>query len=101
MKAHFPGKPVMPAVILVEALAQLATIVSQSDARTATLTDLQLTAMKNVKIFDSAAPGDTLNLKTRIAGRLGNLIQVEGQVECEGRQLVTAQITLSGTLSEA
>ncbi len=97
---HFPGNPIMPPVIMVEALAQLAIIVSQSDLRTTTLADIRITAMKNVKIFDTAVPGDTLDLRTRIAGRLGNLIQVEGRIECEGRQLVTAQITLSGTLSE-
>jgi hypothetical protein len=32
--------------------------------------------------------------------RLGNLIQVEGQVECAGRSLVNAQLTLSGQIIE-
>jgi 3-hydroxyacyl-[acyl-carrier-protein] dehydratase len=97
---HFPGNPIMPPVIMVEALAQLAIIVSQSDARTSSLSELRITAMKNIKVFDTATPGDKLDLRVRIAGRLGNLVQIEGQIECNNRQLVTAQITLSGTLTE-
>ncbi len=100
LSGHFPGNPMMPAVIMVEALAQLGGIVAQSDPRSLPLTDVRLTAMKNVKVFDTAVPGETLELRVRVAGRLGNLIQLEGQIECEGRMLVAAQLTLSGQLPE-
>jgi hypothetical protein len=63
-----------------------------------TLTDMRLTAMRNVKVYGTAVPGETLLLTARVAGRLGNLIQIEGQVDCADRKLVTAQLTLSGGL---
>ena len=99
-RGHFPGRPIMPAVIMVEALAQLGGVVVQSDPDSVALTDMRLTAMRNVKIFDTAVPGETLTLRARVLGRLGNLIQLEGEVECAGRMLVTAQLTLSGQTPE-
>lgn len=100
LSGHFPGNPIMPAVIMVEALAQLGGIVAQADTRMTPLSELRLTAMKNVKIFDAALPKETLRLKVRIAGRLGNLIQLEGQIDSNSRMLVIAQLTLSGKLAE-
>ncbi|MFT5190806.1 MAG: 3-hydroxyacyl-[acyl-carrier-protein] dehydratase [Verrucomicrobiales bacterium] len=97
-RGHFPGRPIMPAVILVEALAQLGGVIAQSDPDLPTLTDMRLTAMRNVKVYGTAVPGETLLLTARVAGRLGNLIQIEGQVDCADRKLVTAQLTLSGGL---
>ncbi len=85
----------MPAVIMVEALAQLGGVVAQSGPEGA-LSDVRLTAMRNVKVFDAAVPGDALELRVRIVGRLGNLIQIEGQIEVGERTLMSAQLTLSG-----
>lgn len=98
LEAHFPGRPLVPGVILVEALAQLGGVVAQSDPNIRPMADLRLTAMKNVKIFDTAEPGELLCMKTRISGRLGNLIQVHAESRREDESmLVSAQITLSGT----
>lgn len=100
LRGHFPGRPMMPAVIMIEALAQLGGIVAQSDPARPALDDLRLTAMKRVRIFDAAVPGETLQLQAAVSGRLGNLIEIEGGIRCGERVLVEAQITLSGRLPE-
>ena len=46
---HFPGAPLMPGVLLVEAAAQLAGVVAQSDSQIPPLAGLKLTALRNVK----------------------------------------------------
>ena len=98
LRGHFPDRPMLPAVIMVEALAQLGGVVAQSDPNQPTLTDVRLTAMRNVKVLGTAVPGERLTISARIAGRLGNLIQIEGEITCETRPLVKAQVTLSGQL---
>ncbi len=50
LRGHFPGQPIFPGVLLVEAAAQLAGVVAQSDPKIPPLAGLKLTALRNVKI---------------------------------------------------
>src|ERR1700686_4281815 len=77
LRGHFPGQPLFPGVLLVEAAAQLAGTVAQSDPQIPAMAGLKLTALRNVKILGSARPGETIRLEARIVGRLGNLIQAQ------------------------
>ena len=95
LEGHFPGSPLMPGVIMIEALAQLGGIVAQSDPGIPPAAGLLLTAVRQAKITGSAVPGEFLELSAAVIGRLGALIQVEGTIHCGGRQLLSAQITLS------
>lgn len=96
LEGHFPGRPMMPGVILIEAIAQLGGVVAQSDPGTGLLGDLRLTAIRSAKILGAAVPGDELRLRVRVEGRLGGLVQVEGEVSGPGGLLARARITLSG-----
>ncbi len=95
-KGHFPGEPLFPGVLLLEAAAQLAGIVAQSDPKQIPLAGLKLTAIRSAKIFGTARPGQILCLEARIAGRMGNLIQAFASITCEGRILLEASVVLSG-----
>src|SRR5436309_3312413 len=85
LRGHFPGEPLMPGVLLVEAAAQLAGVVAQSDPAIPPLAGLKLTALRGVKILGSARPGETIGLEARITGRLANLIQAQTQASILGR----------------
>jgi 3-hydroxyacyl-[acyl-carrier-protein] dehydratase len=97
LRGHFPGQPLMPGVLLVEAAAQLAGVVAQSDPNIPALAGLKLTAMRSVKILGTAAPGETIQLEAHITGRLGNLVQAEASATVGVRQLMQAALTLSGS----
>ena len=99
LSGHFPGNPLMPGVILIEALAQLGGVVAQSDPTLSPLADLKLTAVRGAKIMDSAVPGEILTIRAEVAGRMGGLVQVQGEVRAGDRVLLTAQVTLSGVAS--
>lgn len=96
LRGHFPGEPLMPGVLLVEAAAQLAGIVAQSDPTIAPLPGLKLTALRNVKILGTAKPGEVVRLEARITGRLGNLVQAQTSATVAGNVVLTAELTLSG-----
>lgn len=98
LSGHFPGAPMMPGVILIEALAQLAGVVAQSDPAIHPMDDLRLSAVRVAKITGSAAPGESLEMVVEITGRLGALVQAQGRITCAGRVLLTAQIVLSGAV---
>ena len=96
LRGHFPGDPLMPGVLLVEAVAQLAGVVAQSDPVIAPLPGLKLTALRNVKILGTAKPGGTIELEARVTGRLGNLVQAQTTAIVEGNVVLLAELTLSG-----
>jgi 3-hydroxyacyl-[acyl-carrier-protein] dehydratase len=97
LKGHFPGAPLFPGVLLVEAAAQLAGTVAQSDPNLKPLDGLKLTAMRGVKILGSAKPGDTIRLEAKVTGRLGNLVQAQTLATVNNALVLQADLTLSGT----
>ncbi len=96
LRGHFPGDPIFPGVLLVEAAAQLAGVVAQSDPVIAPLAGLKLAALRGVKISGAARPGDVVQLEARVVGRLGNLIQAEARARVGDKLLLSAELTLSG-----
>lgn len=107
LAAHFPGCPMMPGVILIEAIAQLGGVVCQSDPAHPPMDDLRLTAVRNARILGAAVPGNALRLEVRVDGRMAGLVQVSGTVHVDDpddaetqRLLASAGVTLSGRVQE-
>ena len=96
LRGHFPDEPIFPGVLLIEAAAQLAGTVAQSDPGITPLSNLKLTALRSVKIPGSAKPGEVIRLEATIIGRLGKLVQAHAKAEVHGQTVLTAEITLSG-----
>ena len=99
LRGHFPGQPLMPGVLLIEAAAQLAGTVAQSDPQIPPMPGLKLTAMRGAKILGSAKPGETIRVEARVTGRLGNLVQASATASVNGQLVLQAELTLSGVVS--
>ena len=96
LRGHFPGRPMMPGVLLVEAAAQLAGVVAQSDQAIPPLPGLKLTAIRGAKILGSAEAGAVIRLEACVIGRMGNLIQAQTTASVNGKMVMQAELTLSG-----
>ncbi len=96
LRGHFPDQPLMPGVLLLEAAAQLAGIVAQSDPNIPPMPGLKLTAVRGAKILGTARPGEVIRLKARVVGRLNNLVQAQASASVNGKPVLQAEITLSG-----
>jgi 3-hydroxyacyl-[acyl-carrier-protein] dehydratase len=96
LPGHFPGDPLMPGVLLIEAAAQLAGVVAQSDPALPPLRGLKLTAVHGARITGSACPGETLRIEAAVAGRLGGLVTADATVHVGARVVLTARLTLAG-----
>jgi 3-hydroxyacyl-[acyl-carrier-protein] dehydratase len=96
LRGHFPGQPLFPGVLLVEAAAQLAGVVAQSDPQLPAMPGLKLTALRSVKILGTARPGQVIHIEARVLGRLGNLVQAQSNVSVAGQTVLQAELTLSG-----
>ena len=96
LRGHFPGQPIMPGVLVVEAAAQLAGVVAQSDPVRTPLRDLKLTAMRGIKILGAVAPGETLHVDARVTGRMAGLVQASVSARVGERPILQGEVTLSG-----
>jgi 3-hydroxyacyl-[acyl-carrier-protein] dehydratase len=99
LAGHFPGQPLFPGVLLLEAAAQLAGAIAQADPAFPPLLDLKLTAIRNAKILGTARPGQTIQLEARILGRLGPLIQASITASVDKHCVLQTELTLSGVIS--
>jgi 3-hydroxyacyl-[acyl-carrier-protein] dehydratase len=96
LRGHFPAEPIFPGVLLIEAVAQLAGVVLQSDPAISPLEGLKLTAVRAAKILGTARPGEDVRLEARVTGRLGGLVQAQGRALVNGREILVTELSFSG-----
>jgi 3-hydroxyacyl-[acyl-carrier-protein] dehydratase len=89
---HFPGRPTLPGVLIVESLAQLGAIVVLSDARYAGMLPL-FGGIDRARFRRQVVPGETLDLEITLgqlgsnAGRGTGVARVDGKVACQATLL--------------
>lgn len=85
---HFPGRPTLPGVLMVESLAQLGGIAVLADARYANRLPL-FGGIEKARFRRQVVPGETLELEVGLdrlsarAGRGHGRAHVGGEVACE------------------
>jgi beta-hydroxyacyl-ACP dehydratase FabZ len=87
---HFPGFPVMPGVLQIEAMAQAVCLafVREGDPPM----DFFIAALNNVKFRRMVTPGDTLTLTGEIVKDRGSMLVVQTEASVDGKVVAEAEI---------
>ena len=91
-RGHFPGDPIVPGVILTEALAQTAGIAA---GRSESKKSYRLSAIKVMKFFKPARPMEEISLHAEKSGEVGGLLQFSVKATVQGETVAEGTVVLS------
>ena len=94
-QGHFPGHPVMPGVLVLEALAQAGGLLTQLSATGTAPGDeklFYLVKIDNARFSRMVVPGDQLMLEVRLKRMIRNMAMYECAASVDGKQVASADI---------
>ena len=98
---HFPGNPIVPGVILTEALAQSAGIAAASGYPENEKPFFLLAAIRTMKFLQAVRPGQQLELHAEKVASSEGLVQFQVRASVDGQTVAEGQLVLSVAPSRA
>ncbi|WP_051198013.1 3-hydroxyacyl-ACP dehydratase FabZ [Butyrivibrio sp. MB2005] len=93
-QGHFPGKPIMPGVLIIEALAQTGAVAALSLPENKGKIAL-FGGIKNARFKKQVVPGDVLELRVNMLRSKGPVGVAEARALVDGNVVTRAEITFS------
>jgi 3-hydroxyacyl-[acyl-carrier-protein] dehydratase len=94
---HFPDKPILPGVFLIEAVAQTAGVMLGSAAQVAAGNKggvALLAAVNRFKFLKPVTPGQTLRVETEKLTEVGSMACVGGKVWVDGEMVANGELSV-------
>lgn len=92
---HFPGKPIMPGVMIGECMAQSAAFLGiGSDAASWPVDRRAMLSSIELKLHKPVVPGDQLWIQARQVKKLGRVMRVSASASVAGERVASADFTV-------
>ncbi len=91
-QGHFPDFPVMPGVLIVEAMAQAAGVLVLKNISDRDSKLVFLVAIENARFRKPVIPGDTLRLEMTVIKRRSNVAKMAGKATVNGVLVAEAEV---------
>lgn len=99
-QGHFPEQPIMPGVLIIEAMAQTAAVlVVHSTGLESKGKVVYFMSIENARFRKPVVPGDVLNLDVETLRHRGNVWKMSGKAKVEGR--VVAEATFAAMIADS
>ena len=92
-EGHFPGHPIMPGVLIVEAMAQVGGIMLLSEAENPESKLVYFAGINNAKFKKPVLPGDTIVFELTMVNRRRSVFKMKGEAHVEGKLVCEAELT--------
>lgn len=89
-QGHFPGAPVMPGVLIIESMAQVAGVLIYRDLPDKENKLIYFTGIENAKFRRPVIPGDQLRIEMELVSRRSNFGKMRGRATVEGKLVAEA-----------
>lgn len=93
-QGHFPGQPVMPGVLMVEAMAQLSGVILLSFPETKGKISY-FASIENVRFRKPVVPGDQIRMEVDLYKMKGPVGKTRGKCYVDGKVVAEAEMTFS------
>lgn len=91
-QGHFPSQPVMPGVLMVEALAQAAALLAFKSMKLDGAGAVYLMGLDGVRFRKPVVPGDRLDLSVTVVKRKGRIWKMRGEAHVAGALVCEAEL---------
>jgi beta-hydroxyacyl-ACP dehydratase FabZ len=91
-QGHFPGHPIMPGVLIIEALAQTGGILALKEMGGGTRI-AYFTGIDNCKFRRPVVPGDQLRLEITVIAHKGPVWKMHGEARVDGALVAKGDVT--------
>jgi beta-hydroxyacyl-ACP dehydratase FabZ len=91
-QGHFPGAPVMPGVLIVEAMAQCAAVLFLSDIPEREEKLFLFGGVDKARFRRPVLPGDQLIMEITMLQRRANTVKVRGEAKVDGNLVAEAEM---------
>jgi beta-hydroxyacyl-ACP dehydratase FabZ len=92
-QGHFPGHPIMPGVLIVEAMAQVGGMLLMNAIPDPTSKVVYFTSLNNVKWRKPVKPGDQLRLELELLQVRGPMCRMQGVAKVDGEVVCEAEMS--------
>ncbi|MFZ2196524.1 MAG: 3-hydroxyacyl-ACP dehydratase FabZ [Thermodesulfovibrionales bacterium] len=97
-QGHFPGQPIMPGVLIIEAMAQVAGIAAFSSGMEGKA--VYFMSIEKAKFRRPVVPGDQLRIEIKVLQQRGNVWKFSGAATVDGKLASEADFTAMVTDKE-
>ncbi|MBH1668061.1 3-hydroxyacyl-ACP dehydratase FabZ [Stenotrophomonas maltophilia] len=96
-QGHFPGRPIMPGVLIIEALAQAGGVMTQLTlGRDAQSKLFYMVKVENARFNKQVVPGDVLMLDVQMKRLIRNMGWYYGEAKVNGEVVASAEVMCAG-----
>lgn len=95
---HFPDRPVMPGVLIVEAMAQLSAVLVAKSMKSTQDKEVFFMSIEETKFRKIVEPGDSMIMHSNIIQNRGNVWKFKAFSEVDGK--VVAEATFTAMVKE-